>query len=300
VITRLAKWIWEISKKEKDVMDRRELLKNSLLMALGGLGLSSRNGGAMVGRKIENICLQLYTVRTELEKDFERTLEQVAKIGYREVEFFDYYGRSPRQIRAALDGLNLKSPSSHADVPALTQELARTIDAVKEVGNQYLVCVYLAPEERQSLDDYKRFGELFNKVGETCKSAGIQFAYHNHDFEFQPMDGKVPFQVLLEETDSSLVQIEIDLYWITKAGAEPFEYFEAYPGRFPLFHVKDMDDTPKGFFTEVGRGVIDFPKIFERADQAGVKHFIVEQDETPGSPFESARISFEYLQALEY
>ncbi len=185
-------------------------------------------------------------------------------------------------------------------IPETDTPGTQTIDAAKEIGNQYLVCVYIPPEERQSLDDYRRFAELFNEVGETCRRSGIQFAYHNHDFEFQPTNGKIPFQVLLEETDASLVQIEIDLYWITKAGAEPFEYFEAYPGRFPLFHVKDMDDTPKGFFTEVGRGVIDFPKIFSRADQAGVKHFIVEQDETPGSPFDSARISFDYLKALEY
>jgi len=161
--------------------------------------------------------------------------------------------------------------------------LTKVIADAKAIGNRYIVCAYIEAEERRSLDDYRQHDELFNLVGETCRVAGIQFAYHNHDFEFEPIEGKIPFQVLLAETDPALVKIEMGLYWITKGGGEPFEYFEANPGRFVMFHVKGIDATPRRH-TEVGRDSIHFERIFSRAEQAGAKHFFVEQDESPRLP----------------
>ncbi len=284
------------------MIHRRAFLQHTTLAALSGLSFPVRSWAGILpaGRKLGKIGLQLYTVRDALKEDFEGTLAAVAEIGYREVEFAGWFGREPREIRALLDRLHLDAPASHINTEFLQSDWMQTIEQAKELGNRYLIWAYLSPDQRRSLDDYKKFAELFNRVGEACRKAGIQFGYHNHDFEFQPMSGKIPYHLLLEETDPDLVKMEMDLYWITKANRDPLEYFENYPGRFPLLHVKDMDDTPKRFFTEVGRGIIDFKNIFAHAAQAGAKHFFVEQDRTPGPALKSARISFDYLRQLEF
>jgi sugar phosphate isomerase/epimerase len=168
------------------------------------------------------------------------------------------------------------------------------------LGVRYVVCAWLAPGERESLDDYKRHIETFNRAGEQAKEAGIQFAFHCHDFEFVPLQGVVPYDLLLKDTDGSLVQMEMDLYWITKAGADPLSYFRQYPGRFPLVHVKDMDRTPQKNFTEVGKGVVDFKRVFAQSKLGGIRHYFVEQDETKGPAIESARESYEYLETLDF
>jgi len=251
-------------------------------------------------RKLSRIGVQLYTVRRELEKDFEGTLEKVAALGFSEVEFAGYFNRTPQQVKSVLARNNLSSPSVHVLTAGLRSNLQQTIDAAKTIGHQYVVCAYLLPEERKSLDDYKRLIELFNDAGERLKKAGLQFCYHNHDFEFMPIDGKIPYDLILAGTDPKTVKMELDLYWIAKAEKNPLKYFSAYPGRFPLVHVKDMDATPKRFFTEVGRGTIDFKEIFADSEKAGIKHYFVEQDETPGSPFESIKMSIDYLKKLEF
>ncbi|MES1221669.1 MAG: sugar phosphate isomerase/epimerase, partial [Bacteroidota bacterium] len=131
---------------------------------------------------------------------------------------------------------------------------------------------------------------------QTCKAAGIQFCYHNHDFEFEQEDGKYKYDVLLNETDPALVKMEMDLYWVSKAGQDPIKLFEKHPGRFPLWHLKDMDGTADHAFTEVGNGTIDFKKIFTHAGKAGMKYFFVEQDKCPGSPFDSITKSIGYIK----
>jgi sugar phosphate isomerase/epimerase len=280
----------------------RRLFLNHAVGAMGGLWLSKSNVMASTAktRKLSKIGLQLYTVRRELEKDFEGALAQVAALGYNEVEFAGYFNRTPQQIKSVLAKNNLAAPSVHALTAVLRNNLQQTIDAAKTIGHQYVVCAYLLPEERKTLDDYKRLIELFNDVGGRLKATGLQFCYHNHDFEFTPIDGKIPYDLLLAGTDPKTVKMEMDLYWITKAGQSPLKYFSAHPGRFPLVHVKDMDSTPKHFFTEVGRGTINFKEIFAASDKAGIKHYFVEQDETPASPFESIKISIDYLKQLEF
>jgi sugar phosphate isomerase/epimerase len=254
----------------------------------------------MLPRGIERIGLQLYTLRNELEKDFEGTLARVAEIGYKEVEFAGYYNRSPKQVKEVLIAGGLSSPAAHVTLRVLGENWDKTVEAAAEIGHQYLICAFLFPNERRSLDDYKRHADAFNRAGEVSKKAGIEFGYHNHDFEFEPLDGSVPYDVLLKGTDPKLVKMELDLYWAVKAKQDPLKYFAAHPGRFPLFHVKDMDNTPKQFFTEVGRGVIDFKRIFGQGDKAGVKHYFVEQDQCPGPPLDSIKISFDYLKKLEF
>ncbi len=146
-------------------------------------------------------------MRDALKEDFEGTLAAVAEIGYREVEFAGWFGREPREIRALLDRLHLDAPASHINTEFLQSDWMQTIEQAKELGNRYLIWAYLSPDQRRSLDDYKKFAELFNQVGEACRKADIQFGYHNHDFEFQPMSGKIPYHLLLEETDTDLVKM---------------------------------------------------------------------------------------------
>jgi len=284
------------------MINRRTFLKTTTRGALGGLCLMSlgRAESKAAVRKINKVGLQLYTVRREMAKDFDGSLQKVAAVGYKEVEFAGYYERTPQQVKVVLDRYGLAAPSAHVALKALRDELEKSIEAAKVIGHRYLICPWLEPGERKTLDDYKKLAADLNRVGEACRKAGIQLGYHNHDFEFAPSDGKLPYDLLLAETDAKLVKMELDLYWITKAKQDPFAYFDKYPGRFELFHVKDMDQTPKQGFAEVGRGSIDFKRIFAAGQKAGVKHYIVEQDETPGSPFDSIKVSFDYLKQLEF
>jgi sugar phosphate isomerase/epimerase len=277
----------------------RRLFVNRLALAAAGLSLYDTDAVA-AGRKLSRIGMQLYTVRRELEKDFEGTLAKVAALGYREVEFAGYFNRKPAEVRAILKRLRLDAPAAHVPLAALRGDLRPLLDAAQAVGHKYLLVAWLPPEERRSLDDYRRLADLFNEAGAALRREGVQFAYHNHDFEFAPLEGQVPYDLLLERTDPRAVKLEMDLYWTVKGGARPAEYFERHPGRFHLFHVKDMDATPRRFFADVGRGVIDFKSIFAQSRKAGVRHYFVENDEPAGSPFESLRVSFEYLRRLEF
>lgn len=254
------------------------------------------------------IGLELYTVRNECEKDLEGTIAQVAAIGYKEVEVYDFYGRKAAEVRKLLDANGLKSPSGHFLMPKLKKGLEKHIEDGKTLGMEYFICPILDPEDRDGLDDYQRLAEFFNKVGEQCQKAGIQFAYHNHNFEFKTFDGVVPYDELLRLTDPELVKMELDCYWTTRAGKDPLDYFQKHPGRFPLLHIKDAKagaptatemDAGRGFFTEVGRGTIDWKRIFKAAPQGGLKHYFVEQDECDGSPLDSIKISHDYLKNLK-
>lgn len=281
--------------------NRRSFLKTAFQSVSGVFCLKTAYSmNISANEKLSNIGLQLYTVRKELEKDFAGTIGKVAAVGFKEVEFAGYFNNSPKQVKAILQKNNLVAPSAHISVKDIRQNLQKTIETALIIGHKYLICGYLAADERKSLDDYKKLAALFNTVGETCRKAGVQFGYHNHDFEFASLDGKIPYNTLLAETAANLVKMELDLYWITRAGQNPLKYFKEYPNRFALLHVKDMDGTSKKSFTEVGRGVINFKEIFKQAKKSGIKHYFVEQDETPRSPFESIRISFDYLNKLNF
>lgn len=283
-------------------MYRRHFLTRTLQSTAGILCLAQADltASGLARGRLTRIGMQLYTVRRELEKDFEGTLARVAALGYREVEFAGYFKRPPQEVRALLDRHRLTSPAAHVPLSALRGSPQEMIDAARRIGHKYLLVAYLPAEERRSPDDYRRLADLFNEAGERLRKAGLQFAYHNHDFEFAPLGGQVPYDLLLERTDPRLVKMEMDLYWTVKGGASPLKYFERYPGRFHLLHVKDMDSSPGRHFTEVGRGVIDFKTIFARAGRAGVRHYFVEQDATPGSPFDSLQVSMDYLRRLEF
>ncbi len=284
------------------MVNRRTFLTTATWTALGAAAFASlsRIEVLAAARKLDKIGVQLYTVRGEMAKDFEGSLQKVASIGYKEVEFAGYYNKTPNEVKAILDRHGLSAPAAHAPLADIQTKLDATIESAKVIGHRFLICPYLDAKDRRTLDDYKRHAETFNRAGEACRKAGIQFGYHNHDFEFEAKEGKLPFDVLLAETDKNLVKMELDLYWISKAGQNPLAYLEKYPDRFALFHVKEMDKTPKQGITEVGRGRIDFKTIFAKAPRGAIKHYFVEQDTTPGSPFDSIKVSFDYLKQLEF
>jgi sugar phosphate isomerase/epimerase len=249
-------------------------------------------------RRLDRIGLQLYTLRTQLAKDLAGTLAKVAEIGFREVEFAGYYEHSPAQIRQLLQDNGLTAPAAHTLIGPLATDTQRLIDECAEIGHRYLVMAYLLPNQR-SLDQYARHIEVLNSAGEKCRAAGIRLAYHNHDFEFESHDGTVPYDLLLDGVSPELMTMELDLYWIQKGGADPLAYFERAPGRFELFHVKDMHRS-SGSFTEVGSGSVPFAKIFAQSELAGTKHYFVEQDIISGDPYESLSKSFAFLRDLRF
>ena len=256
--------------------------RNFLISAagLGLAGLAYGNGVTAVFAKpyqIRKIGLQLYTVRDLMKENVEKTLHQVAALGYQEVEFAGYFGHSAGEVRIFLDQSGLTTPSAHVRLETIRDNLDEAIELAHTLGQKYMVMPWLTKDQRQTLDQFKSYAELFNKAGEACKKASIQLAYHNHAFEFQALEGREPYDLLLEDTDPDLLKMELDLYWIIKAGRDPFDYFAKYPGRFPLCHVKDMSEA--GDMTDVGRGIIDFEKLFSAQKDAGFEHFFVEHDD---------------------
>jgi sugar phosphate isomerase/epimerase len=224
------------------------------------------------------------------------TLKLVASIGYTELEFAGYFGHSPKALREIIDGEGLTAPATHILLDALDKEFESSIETALVMGHKYVVVPYLSEEQRGTgIDTYKRLAEKFNVFGERCSKAGLKFAYHNHAFEFDNVDGQIPYDVLLAETDPQHVWMELDLYWVTKAQLDPVTYFRNHAGRFPLWHVKDMDET--GGFADVGQGVIDFERIFAAADIAGLEHKFIERDHTD-DPVRTIRVGYEALTRL--
>jgi len=267
--------------------------------------------GRAAEHRIERLGVQLYTVRDLMAKDFEGTLAKVAGAGYKEVEFAGYFKQSPQDVKAILARHGLTSPSTHIDYASLGDGFPSVVEASRTIGHRYIVNPWLDEEMRKQPDVWKRVAATFNRAGEISKKAGIQFAYHNHHFEFVPADGTTPFEVLLKECDPELVKIELDLCWITVAQQDPLAYFKRYPGRFPLVHVKGLKKLPTGpapvpfdqaipQITDVGSGdIIDWKRIFAQSEQAGIRHYFVEHDQ-PAAPLDSLQASARYLQALRF
>ncbi len=288
-------------------MNRREWLQllGAAIPGVASLGASSSgrsNASLRSARpveKLDRIGVQLYTVRDAMARDFEGTLARVAEIGYREVEFAGYFKREAKAVRTALDAAGLTAPSAHVGFETLGDPWRKTLDDALVVGHRYLVVPSIPEEQHRTLDGYRRVADAFNRAGEQARQASIQFAYHNHNAEFTPLEGRVPYDVLLEASDPRLVQLELDLYWLMSAGGDPLAYFARWPGRFPMVHVKDMDGMPQHGMVDVGSGVIDWKRIFARREEAGIRHFFVEHDD-PASPFDSIRASYTYLRQLEF
>ena len=281
------------------MLNRRELLKQMALVTAGSFFMNDTL--ALHDAKNKKIGVQLYTLRDAISKDAKGSLKRVAELGFGEVENFGYngkfFGMDASTYKTLLGDLGMTAPSGHYMYGNILNGWEKAVEDAKAIGHDNMVLAYLTPPERKSLDDYKKIAENLNKAGEVCKKAGIQLCYHNHEFEFEAMNGQLPFDILTGETDAGLVKIELDLYWAMVAGQDPVALFKKHKGRIALWHVKDMDKTPKKNFTEVGNGVIDFTTIFKNAKTSGMKHFFVEQDVCPGSPFDSISQSIGYIKS---
>jgi sugar phosphate isomerase/epimerase len=297
-------------------MNRRTFIGSSIAAAT--LTAARPSWAADSAHHIGRIGLQLYTVREFMKTDFAGTIAKVAAVGYKEVEFAGYFDHSPKDVRAILDKTGLTAPSCHVGYDVVEKKWPETLDDAKIVGHKYVICPWIDEKQRVEPDGWKRAVDLFNHAGEASKKVGIQFGYHNHSFEFDPapsLSGKLPYDFLLAETDPKLVVMEMDLCWISVAAKDPLGYFDKYPGRFPLVHVKDWvkdATTPSAYqgamgqsvkfggrMADVGQGSIDWKKLFARAEKAGIKHYFVENDE-PKSAFEDIKISFDYLHDLTF
>lgn len=281
---------------------RREFLRQSSLLT-AGLFITKDD----FFKTQKNIGVQLYTLRGDMGKDPKGTLQKLAQLGYKEVETFGYnqgkwFGMTAAELKTVLKDNGLSSPSGHTFPGGIflkdgwEDNWKKAVDDSRALGQKYIVIPWLEEPNRKPIDNYKKIAEGLSKAAVICKQAGSQIAYHNHDFEFMTSDGQTGFDILIKETDPSLVKLELDIYWAVKAGRDPIQLFADHPGRFAMWHVKDMDKTEKKFFTEVGNGSIDFKSIFAKAKQSGMKHFFVEQDICPGPPIESVAKSIDYLK----
>jgi len=282
------------------MITRRNFIINTSLAAATVLALPSL---AFTMDKKE-IGLQLYTLRDELPKDVKSTLEKVAKAGYKTVETYgfsikdQFWGLSPIEVKKILDANNLKAPSGHYNLGSFLydgnlEEVKAAIEAAQILKNEYLTVPWVDEPFR---NDFHKIAVRLNEAGEMCAAAGLKLAYHNHDFEFQKHNGIKGYEILLKETDRNLVSFELDLYWVVRSGNDPIKLFRENPGRFKLWHVKDMDKVNPALNTEIGSGSVDFKTIFKEVKQSGMKHFFVEQENNYNpNAFEAIKTSCDFI-----
>jgi sugar phosphate isomerase/epimerase len=281
-------------------MDRRKFIQTTAIATAGMLTLPSIFAEAK-GKKA--IGLQLYTLRDVIMNDVKGTLDKVASWGYTEVETYGYgdgklFGMPVAEFGAHLKGLGMQVVSGHYGIDLLSNNWDKACADAQSMGQKYVVVPWLDQKYYSSLDELKRTCEAINSAALVAKKYKLRMGYHNHAFEFEPVEGKVMFDVMLDELDPKLVAIEMDLYWMVNANQDPFKYFEKYPGRFELWHVKDMDKNNRENNADVGTGSIDFTKLFKSAKKSGMKKFFVEQETYPSNPMQSAENSIKYLKTI--
>lgn len=281
---------------------RRDFIRQAGIM---GAALYADPSFLAKGKK--KIGIQLYSLREQVVKDLAGTIGAISAAGYRELETFGYqdgkfFGLSVQDFAALLKKNGLKSPSGHYGVKDFLfkdnayEEVNDLIATAQTLGQKYIVVPWLAPEHRKSIDGYKRIAARLSKAGEMCRRAGLYMAYHNHEFEFDNIGGDNGYSVLLRETDPAVVKMEMDIYWVVRAGRDPLQLFRENSGRFLMWHVKDMDKKDRNRNTEIGKGSIDFKPIFAAAKTSGVKHYYVEQENFDIDPYQSIGESIRYIR----
>jgi sugar phosphate isomerase/epimerase len=283
-------------------MDRR-----SFLVSLGGgtlavVGCSPTARGALVSspakRKLDRIGIQLYTVRTQARADLAGTIGQLGKIGFKEVEWWGSHALTPQQIRALLDQSGLTTPSVHIGIPRAPEGWTPIFDSARVLGHRWITAAS-PPFQARTAEDWKRLAVAFNEAGKRVKDAGFRFAYHNHSEGMRAVDGARPFEIVLAETDPSLVSFELDIHWAYAGGADAIDLITRYPDRFRMVHVKDSMGAPDFKQADVGAGTYPWARIFDAANRAKVEHYFIEHD-SPADPMQFARASFDYLSKLEF
>ncbi len=278
--------------------NRRDfLIKSSALMA-GTLILPSFITASV--KKVKNVGVQLYTFRDAMMEDAEGTMRKIAALGIKQIETArngteHYYGLGAAGMKDLCEELGMTLRSGHVH---LDKNFDKTLEEAVISGQEYLICSSM-PTQGQTIDNYKSVAEQFNKAGEQAKKAGVKFGYHNHAYEFDTVDGQVLYDVLLDNTQADLVHMELDLGWVIVAGKDPLDYFNRYSGRFPLWHLKDMDMTEK-HSVEFGKGGLDILKMLQNSKASGLKYIFVEQEEYANNPFDSMKENMDYLDKIQY
>ena len=262
---------------------RRSFLRNTALASLALSTPFNKELFAMAQKK-NKFGIQLWTVKQALAKDPLGVLKHLSNCGYKQIESFEgangmFWGMKNTEFKKQLGDLEMNMIASHCDI---NKDFERKAGEASEIGMKYLICPHIGAQK--SIDDYKRFGDQFNKCGEIANKNGIRFAYHNHDYSFKAMAGGMPQDVLMNATDANLVDFEMDIYWVVAAGADPIAYLKKYPNRFKLCHVKDLIKTPTGHESCIlGKGTIDFKNILYVGAQNGLKFHIIEQESYTGT-----------------
>ena len=278
----------------------------------GALGLTAVVGSAKAFQHA--LGAQLYTVRNVIGKAEDETLRRIAAAGYTELEITGLDNLDA--MAPMLQKYKLKPVSRHLDVAVITGKwpngkvkttLTESIDLAKKHSVEYLVFPYVPPADRGSADNYRKLADQMNRAAEQVHVAGLTFCYHNHAFEFGGTQGQRPIDIFTDRWDKKLVNLEMDVFWVSVAGQDPVEMLQKYKGRVPLIHLKDKaseipvqydEKVPASTFKEVGSGTLDFPAILRAAELAGVKHYFVEQDQTPADPVDSLAKSYRFLRKL--
>lgn len=286
--------------------DRRKFIKLTggltTGLALGTVAGVSLFSSCDNANDIKNFGIQLYTLRDDLPKDPKGILKQLAAFGYKQIESYEgdqgmFWGMSNTDFKKYMDDLGMTIVASHCDIEKDFEKKAADAAAI---GMKYLICPWLGPQK--SIDDFKRFADKFNQKGEVCKKNGIRFAYHNHDYSFKAIDGQIPQEVMMNGTDASLVDYEMDIYWVVTGEQDPIAWFKKYPNRFRLCHVKDRmkGATESGASCVLGEGSIDFPAILKEAKAQGMQYYIVEQERYDGTtPIKAAEADAAYMKKLK-
>ena len=251
--------------------------------------------------RLRKIGVQLYSVRGAMEQEgVEATLARIARIGYREVEFAGYFGRSATQIRDTLKGTGLVSPSVHVPLQLIkSPDFPKFVDNAALIGHKWINLAWLAPPERGSAEKYNAHADALLAAQRVARAAGLTMGYHNHEFEFDPLGSTNGYEILLDRTKGSGIQFEMDLYWMSVAGKDPISYWTRFPGQFPMVHVKDNAGAPTNAMQSVGAGTINWASLFEQRKLAGIEHFYVEHDNPP-DPWASITASMAYLKRLRF
>ena len=283
-------------------MDRRAFL-TSLGVAVAGsqLGCASVAQTSTPGRRLRRVGIQLYTLRDDARRDLERTLGDIAAAGYKDVELLssmNNFGMPPARLREILDRNGLRAPSTHVGVGELN-DLDRQLADAATLGHRYIILASLPGNER-TLDDYKRWADRLNELGRRSLTHGVWIGFHNEAYDFPPIGGVVPYDVLVERTDPTLVRLQLDTGNMAMGGRDPLEYMKRFGTRYWLFHIKDAPSLGAPTDTELGKGVIDFKRLLASIDHIDDKLLYVEQETYPGAPLDSARRDYAYIAGLTF
>ncbi len=273
----------DLSSFSRSALSRREVLQ---LLAAGVAGSAltpalarAASGDDAAGRRIGRIGLQLYTVRSALSKDVEGTIAAVAAAGITELEFAGYYNKSPAWWSELLKQHKLTAPATHEALPATDDGWPAIFDRAKGMGHEIVIVPFVGNNYRGARDNWLKLSERLNTGAQKAKAVGLQFAYHNHDFEFAPVGDTTGYEILTSNTDASLVKLELDMYWAVKAGRDPLDIMTTHKGRVICCHVKDASAAPERRMLDVGAGTIDFKMLLDKGRKLGLKHWFIEHDQ---------------------